>query len=180
GPLCGLKSDISRGPRSCHEPTDSPNGTLWNVRRHQSALAPENLITLAHFSVSVAMNLAKSEGEPGNTAAPRSANRAFNLGSTRPALISLLSLSTISAGVSLGAPIPCSALASQPGTKSPTVGTSGNTSERVAVVTASGRSLPALMNSIDSGTGLNTTCTCPAMSRMAVGIVCNLPGEKSC
>src|SRR6516164_3552989 len=85
---------------------------LWNLRLHQSALAPENLITLAHFSVSVAMNLAKSEDEPGNTAAPRSANRAFNLGSTRPALISLLSLSTISAGVSLGAPMPCSALAS--------------------------------------------------------------------
>src|SRR5262249_53603657 len=75
----------------------SRNETLWNVRLHQSALAPENLITLAHFSVSVAMNLAKSEDEPGNTAAPRSANRAFNFGSTRPALISLLSLSTISA-----------------------------------------------------------------------------------
>src|SRR5262245_42625583 len=90
----------------------SLNGRLWNVRLHQSALAPENLITLAHFSVSSAMNLPKSEDEPGNTAAPRSANRAFNLGSARPALISLLSLSTISAGVSLGAPMPCSALAS--------------------------------------------------------------------
>src|SRR5215467_5423450 len=70
-----------------------------SARLHQSGFAPENLITLAHFSVSVAMNLAKSEDEPGNTAAPRSANRAFNLGSTRPALISLLSLSTISADV---------------------------------------------------------------------------------
>src|SRR5262249_30779686 len=85
---------------------------LWNVRLNQSALDPENLITLAHFSVSAAMNLAKSEDEPGNTAAPRSANRPFNLESTRPALISLLSLSTISADVSLGAPMPCSALAS--------------------------------------------------------------------
>ena len=35
------------------------------------------------------------------------------------------------------------------GTNSPTVGTSGSTSERVAVVTASARSLPALMYSID-------------------------------
>src|SRR5262245_60901461 len=85
---------------------------LMEVRRRQSALAPENSITLAHFSVSVAMNLAKSEEEPGNTAAPRSAKGAFNLGSTRPALLSLLSLSTISAGVCLGAPMPCSALAS--------------------------------------------------------------------
>jgi hypothetical protein len=30
----------------------SLNGTLWNVRLHQSALAPENLTTLAHFSTS--------------------------------------------------------------------------------------------------------------------------------
>src|SRR6516162_4563164 len=102
GPVAKENCNLSR----------SRNGTLWNLRLHQSALAPENLITLAHFSVSVAMNLAKSEDEPGNTAAPRSANRAFNLRSTRPALISLLSLSTISAGVSLGAPMPCSALAS--------------------------------------------------------------------
>src|SRR5215475_2444965 len=88
----------------------SPNETLWNVRLHQSALAPENLITFAHFSVSVAINLAKSEDEPGNAAAPRSANRAFNLGSTRPALISLLSLSTISAAVLHGGRNPNEAL----------------------------------------------------------------------
>src|SRR5215475_1005697 len=80
--------------------------------RDHSALILAARITLAHFSVSVAMNLAKSEDEPGNAAAPRSANRAFNLASTRPALISLFSLSTISADVSLGAPMPCSALAS--------------------------------------------------------------------
>ena len=37
---------------------------------------------------------------------PRSANRAFNFESARPALISLLTLSMISAGVFLGAPRP--------------------------------------------------------------------------
>ena len=37
--------------------------------------------TLAHFSVSSAISLPKSAGEPGNTVAPRSANRAFSLGS---------------------------------------------------------------------------------------------------
>ena len=41
------------------------------------------------------------------------------------------------------------ALASKPGTKSPTVGMCGSASERVAVVTASARSLPALMYSRD-------------------------------
>ena len=56
-------------------------------------------ITLAHFSVSSRMNSPNSAGELENTAAPRSANRALSLGSARPALISLLSFSTISAGV---------------------------------------------------------------------------------
>src|SRR6516162_8259286 len=111
-PLCAKSRHMQRSKRAPLFGRHSRNETLWNVLLHQSALAPENLITLAHFSVSVTTNLAKSEGEPGNTAAPRSANRAFNLGSTRPALISLLSLLTMSAGVFLGAPMPCSALAS--------------------------------------------------------------------
>jgi hypothetical protein len=59
-------------------------------------------ITLPHFSVSSAMSLPKSLGEPGSTVPPRSARRALILGSARPALISLLSLLTISAGVFLG------------------------------------------------------------------------------
>jgi len=60
-------------------------------------------ITLPHFSVSAAMNLPKLADEPGNTVPPRSANRAISLGSASAAFISLLSLSTISAGVFLGA-----------------------------------------------------------------------------
>src|SRR5438132_2658154 len=64
-------------------------------------------ITLPHFSVSSAMSLPKSAGESKSAVAPRSASRAFILGSARAALISLLSLSTISAGVSLAAPTPC-------------------------------------------------------------------------
>jgi hypothetical protein len=66
------------------------------------------------------------------------------------ALILLLSLSTISVGVFLGAPIPNTELASKPGTESPMVGMLGRASERVVVVTASARSLPDLMSSIDA------------------------------
>src|SRR6266576_604706 len=87
----------------------SPNGRLWNVPAvipSQSGLAPENLTTLAHFSVSSAMSFPKSAGESASPMLPRSASRALILGSARPALISLLSLSTISAGVFLGAPTP--------------------------------------------------------------------------
>ena len=75
-----------------------------------SALMPANLTTLAHFSVSSAISFPKSAGDPGITVAPRSANRALILGSARPVLISLFSLSMISAGVpfpAYTAPVTC-------------------------------------------------------------------------
>src|SRR6516164_2713054 len=84
----------------------SPNGVYGISRRlfsNPSGFAPENLMTFPHFSVSSAMSLPKSAGEPGRTAPPRLANRAFSLGSARPALISVLSFSTISDGVFFGA-----------------------------------------------------------------------------
>src|SRR5262249_54137483 len=89
--------------------------TLRNIspgRADHSALMLRARITLPHFSVSSAISLAKSAGEPGRTVAPRSASRAVILGSARAALISLLSLSTISIGVFLGAPMPNQKLAS--------------------------------------------------------------------
>src|SRR5215468_7237146 len=78
----------------------------------QSALMPVNLTTLPHFSVSSAMSLPKSAGESASTSPPRSRSRALILGSARPALISLLSFSTISAGVAFGAQTPYQVLAS--------------------------------------------------------------------
>src|SRR5262249_17040778 len=135
----------------------------------QSALMPANLITLAHFSVSSAMNLPKSAGEPASTVPPRSASRALILGSARAALIPLLSSSTISFGVAFGAPTPNQKLPSYPGTNSLTVGTSGNGSERVALVIASGRTLPALMYPIELGMGSKKTWTCPASRSVITG-----------
>src|SRR5262245_6160075 len=86
----------------------SSTGFMEYRRRaeHYSALMLADLITLPHFSVSSAMSLPKSAGVPGSTVAPKSASRALILGSARPALISWLSFSTISAGVFLGAPRP--------------------------------------------------------------------------
>jgi len=60
-----------------------------------------NLITLAHFPVSSTMILPKSVGDPPSTVPPKSAIRDMILRSTRAALISLLSIEIISAGVSL-------------------------------------------------------------------------------
>src|SRR5262249_7880587 len=81
-------------------------------RADHSGLMPANLITLAHFSVSFAMNFPKSAGVIGIGTPPRSMRRCLILGSARPALNSLLSVSTISAGVPLGAPTPYQVLAS--------------------------------------------------------------------
>src|SRR6266516_2897174 len=82
------------------------------VYRIHSGLAPENLTTLPHFSISSATSFPKSAGEPGITVPPKSASRAFILRSAKPALISLLSFWTISFGVFLGAATPYQALAS--------------------------------------------------------------------
>jgi hypothetical protein len=67
---------------------------------------------------------------------PRSANRAFIAGLASAALISLLSVPMISAGVFLGAPMPIQKLASNPGRKSAKVGRSGSAAERLTLVTA--------------------------------------------
>src|SRR5260370_28303805 len=93
------------------------NGILVNA---YSALAPENLTTLAHFSVSSATSLPKSAGEPASGVPPKSASRALIFGSASPALISLLSLSTISAGAFFGAPPPLPALCLLPSPQPPT------------------------------------------------------------
>src|SRR5262249_38869884 len=73
---------------------------------YYSGLMLADRITLAHLSVSAAISLPKSAGEPRIPMAPSSASRALILGSARAALFSLLSLSIITTGVFLGAPTP--------------------------------------------------------------------------
>src|SRR6516165_4916463 len=104
----GAQSEFGRNikPYPCRPHADDTPG------RDHSGLMPANLITLAHFSVSSAMNFPNSGGVIGIGTPPRSASRALSLGSVRTALISLLSFSTISAGVSFGTPTPCHELAS--------------------------------------------------------------------
>src|SRR6516165_7761286 len=65
----------------------------WNVGATMTAYSALMLaarITLPHFSVSSAKNLAKSVGAIGIGTEPSSAIRALIAGSARPALISLL------------------------------------------------------------------------------------------
>src|SRR5215471_4145372 len=79
---------------------------LWNACRDQSSLMPADLVTLAHFSVSSAMSFPNSVGVIGIGTSAKPASRSFILGSARPAVISLLTLSITSAGVPFGAPTP--------------------------------------------------------------------------
>src|SRR5215475_113354 len=134
----------------------------YSVARRSLGLCARELDYFAPFLGIVSDELAEVAG---STMPPRSANRAFNLGSASPALISLLSLLMISDAVFFGALRPTHWLASKPGTKSPTVGISGSASERIAVVTAKARSLPALMYSIDAAMSVNVTWICPPADR---------------
>src|SRR4029077_20024838 len=110
------KADIARAFMSTRR---SPCGRIpitdvteyWLGLPRHSGLMAANFTTLPHFSVSAAMSLPKSAGEPPIAIPPDSASRVLNAGSPRPALISLLSRSMISAGVLLGAPIPYQVLA---------------------------------------------------------------------
>src|SRR5262245_21040172 len=77
----------------------------------------------------------------------------------RTALTAVLSVSTTSGGVPLGATIPYQTTASYPGTVSPMVGTSGSASARLPAVTPSARNLPALMWAIEPGRLSNITWT---------------------
>src|SRR5262245_60063274 len=125
--------------------------------------------TLPHLSESSAKSFPNSAGDSASAVPPNSPSRALSLGSARPALISLLSLSTISVGVVLGAPRPNQTLASYPGRNSPTVGTSGSTGERVAGVTANGRSLPVRMCSVNDSMPSNMTCARPPSRSVSAG-----------
>ena len=85
-------------------------------------------------------------------------------------MISRLSRSTMSGGVPLGAQTAFQELASKPGTNSASAGTSGRTSTRLAVVTASARKRPDLTWPSPCVITSNMTCTWPAIrSVMACG-----------
>jgi transposase len=117
---------------------------LMNHRELRGLLSDE------HFSVDgtqiaawASMNSFKPKDGSGDPPGPgRNGERDFHgriVGSAATALTSLLSFSITSTGVFLGAPMPYQALAS-----SPTVEISSIASERVAVVTANARSMPAV------------------------------------
>src|SRR6516162_6167532 len=95
-----------------HDSRNGCYGILDRDRADHSGLMPANLTTLPHFSVSSAINAPNSVDVIGIGSAPRPLIRALSCGSASPAVILLLSLSMIAAGVPLGAPMPIQPLAS--------------------------------------------------------------------
>src|SRR6202048_4299611 len=95
-----------------HVERDSQYGPyVASHQPHYSGLMPASLITLAHFSVSSAMNLPNFAGVIGVDSTPKVKRRAFKSGAATPAVLSLLSLSMIVAGVPVGAQMPYQPLA---------------------------------------------------------------------
>ena len=118
-------------------------------------------ITLPHFAASSAMNLPKAAGEPGTTVLPSSVNRALISGSERAAFDFGVELVDYLEGVLGSADASPRACPRKPAQTRPLWGRSGSAAERVAVVTASARSSPALMCSIDCVITSNMTWTRP-------------------
>jgi len=100
---------------------------LRNIGARHSSLMSAARITLPHFSVSSAISLPKSVGEPGSPVPPRSAIRALIFGSASASFISLFNLAAISGGVFLRAPMPTQWLASKPGCHDPGRSDGGST-----------------------------------------------------
>src|SRR5215472_3428163 len=80
----------------------------WHIppSSDQSGFAFENFATFAHFSISSAMNFPNWAGVIGIGSPPSSASRALSFGSASTAFTAVLSVSTISGGVPLGATMP--------------------------------------------------------------------------
>ena len=86
----------------------SPKGFIEGLSRQldYSTLIFANLLTLPHFSVSSAMNFPNAPGAIGVGSTPTARRWAFKFGSATPAMISVLSLSMIAAGVPVGTQMP--------------------------------------------------------------------------
>ena len=130
---------------------ERPLRNIGRARADHSGLMPANLTTLPHFSVSSAMSLPKSAGEPGSTVPPRSASRALILGSARAGVDLLVELVDDLGGRVLGradADSSARLVARHEFADGRDVRQRRPSASRV--VTASARSLPALMCSIDA------------------------------
>src|SRR5450432_3964037 len=139
-------------------------------RGAQSTLMPTVFASGVHFAMSRLITAENSSGVLPTGSAPSDSRRSRISGVRTILAISVDSRVTISFGVAAGARMPNQATVSYPGKPdSCTVGTSGSSGERVRVVTASGRSLPAFTSGSAGGKLTNMAATCPETTSFSAG-----------
>lgn len=112
----------------------------------QSIFAPDDFTIAAHFFVSLAINVAKSRGDPTFVSIPSFAKLAFVAADRKLSLIAAFSLETMLAGVPAGATTPVHEFDKKPAKPlSIMFGTSGSSGLRCALVTAIALTLPSLI-----------------------------------
>jgi len=114
------------------------------VNAAYSALAPDSLTTLAHFTISVAWYLASSSGVERTASSPNVFIRSATSGNLKTRSTSAFNLSMTGLGVLAGANMANQVMASKPGNVSATVGTSGAAAERLKTL-----GLEAVLSSSD-------------------------------
>src|SRR5882672_8685050 len=129
----------------------------------QSAFAPESFTAFAHLGISSRMKPANSAGLLRLWVRPFCESLSFTSGNSTTRLISPFRRLTTSALVPAGRKNPIQVRSSK--SLKPcsfTVGTSGSAAERCALVTAMGRSFPALICGTAGGMEVLEICVCPA------------------
>src|SRR5450759_2315424 len=135
-----------------------------------SAFTPANLITLAHFSISLRRKTAYWSSVLPTGSEPSAVKRSLSSGECTILITSELILAMISRGVLAGAPSPFHATASKPLIPaSSMVARSGKAFERCMLVTASARSLPPLISGNAEVTPLKMRSMWPPARSMSAG-----------
>ena len=124
-----------------------------------------------HCAYSALSRVENCSGVMARGSAPWAWMAAFTSAVSRSLLTSALRVLTTAAGVPAGAKTPYQVLTSKPlKPDSATVGTSGSEELRLAEVTASGRSLPALIWPMAEGRDETSNSTLPASASISAGL----------
>src|SRR5262249_23099527 len=149
----------------------SPRVRSFDEKRpHSRMVMPASLMTGPHLSISVFRNVASSAGVELTTTTPSCSSRALVVGSFSAATVSAWIFAMTSGEVLAGAKNAYQEDTSKPGTPdSASGGRSGIAGVRLAVVTASPRSLPAWISGSTAPILLNITSTRPGIRSLRAG-----------
>src|SRR5262245_9831873 len=143
---------------------------IANAWPHSRILMPASLMTGPHLSISARRNVASSAGVEPTTTTPSCSSRSLVRGSVSAATISACIFRTTTGAVLAGANNAYQEETSKPGTPASAIGgRSGAAGVRLAVVTASPRSLPPRISGSTAPILLNITSTRPGSRSLRAG-----------